>query len=173
MQFSPAPEASDERRFAAELLAVIIGDDTGSRMFWDLVDPGYAETAEIGYSEFDGSGAFIAYFSSTPEESAANVARIRRIYDDINLNGVTEEELSQAQNKVASRVVLRSERPMGRLGSLGHNWLARREYRSVPEDLRTVRGITRADIRRLLDEFPLRQLTTSTIGPLESLQLAD
>lgn len=169
MQFSPAPPASDELRFAAELLAVVIGDDTGSRMFWEMVDPGYAESADIGYSEFDGSGAFITYFSSIPEESVANLGRVRAIYDDINRNGVTEEELAQAKNKVASRIVLRSERPMGRLGSLGHNWLTRREYRSVEEDLKTVRNMNRADIRRLLDQFPLTQLTTSTIGPLESL----
>jgi predicted Zn-dependent peptidase len=171
MQFSPAPSASDPQRYAAELLAVIIGDDTGSRMFWELVDPGHAETAELGYSEFDGTGAFIAYFSSVPQEALSNAARIRKIYDSINAQGVSEEELSQAKNKVAARIVLRSERPMGRLGSLGHNWLARREYRTVQDDLTIVRSITRADIRRLLDEFPLLQLTTSTIGPLESLSL--
>lgn len=169
MQFSPAPSGQDSRRFAAELLAVIVGDDTGSRFFWELVDPGHAETAELGYSEFDGSGALMAYFSCAPDAVSANLERIARIYADINQNGVKLEELTQAQNKVAARVVLRSERPMGRLGSLGHNWLARGEYRSVQDDLATIAAITSADIRRLLEEFPLQQWTTSTIGPLERL----
>jgi predicted Zn-dependent peptidase len=61
---------------------------------------------------------------------------------------------------------------MGRLSSLGHNWLYRGEYRSVEDDLATLRGITAADIRKLLEEYPLRQLTTSAVGPLESLDAA-
>ena len=78
-------------------------------------------------------------------------------------------ELAQAKNKVASRIVLRSERPMGRLGSLGHNWLYRQEYRSVADDLLSLRSITVQDIRNLLDAFPLKQLTTVAVGPLEEI----
>lgn len=169
MQMAPAPAARDDLRFAAELLSVVVGDDTGSRMFWQLVDPGYVETAELGYNEFDGSGLYLCYFGCEPDETQKNVERVAAIFDDVNKRGVKEEELTQAKNKVLSRIVLRSERPMGRLSSLGHNWLYRNEYRTVDEDLATVRAITTADIRRLLEAYPLRQLTTAAIGPLESL----
>ncbi len=169
MLLSPAPAADHPLRFAAELLSVIVGDDTGSRMYWDLVDPGHAETAELGYNEFDGSGAFLCYFGCLPEETLNNLDRVQRIYDDVNRGGVSREELVQAQNKVASRIVLRGERPMGRLSSLGHNWIYRREYRSVADDLKTVQSVTLDEIRQLLDIYPLTRLTTATIGPLESL----
>lgn len=169
MLMAPAPPADHPLRFAAELLSVVVGDDTGSRMFWELVDPGHAETAELGYNEFDGSGAYLAYFGSDPEQAEPNVERIQKIYADINSKGVTELELTQAKNKVASRVVLRSERPMGRLASLGHNWLYRREYRPVEADLATVRSVTTDDIRKLLETYPLQQLTTAAVGPLEKL----
>ena len=166
MGMSAAPTSSDPMRYAADLLSVVVGDDTGSRMFWELVDPGYVETADLGFQEFDGSGAFLCYFSCAPEDVAANTARIQKIFDDVNQNGVTEAELSQARNKVASRIVLRSERPMGRLGSLGHNWQYCHEYRPVAADLETVASITTEDIRRLLQKFPLRLQSTSTVGPL-------
>lgn len=169
MQMSPAPAAESIMRFAADILAVIAGDDSGSRMFWEMVDPGYAEAAELSYNEFDGSGAYMCFFSCPPEETAANVERVRAIYDDINQSGVSEIELAQAKSKIASRIVLRSERPMGRLSSLGHNWLQRQEYRRVEDDLETLRSLTLADIRELLDAYPLAQLTTSAVGPLESL----
>ena len=78
---------------------------------------------------------------------------------------MTEAELSQARNKLASRIVLRSERPMGRLGSLGQNWQYCREYRPVAADLETVAQITTADIRALLDRYPLAMQTTSVVGP--------
>jgi predicted Zn-dependent peptidase len=165
MTMSPAPSAQDPQRYAADLLSVIVGDDTGSRLFWELVDPGHAESADLGFQEFDGSGAYLCYFSCNPEDTAANRARVQAIFDDLNRNGVTEAELSQARNKVASRIVLRSERPMGRLGSLGHNWQYCHEYRPVAADLDTVAKITTADIRALLDRYPLAMQTTSTVGP--------
>jgi predicted Zn-dependent peptidase len=90
------------------------------------------------------------------------------IYAEVNRNGITADELEQAKNKVSSRLVLRGERPMGRLGALGNNWLFRREYRSIEDELAIVQSITSEDIRRLLDTFPLGQTTTIGVGPLSS-----
>ncbi len=156
-------------RLAAELLSVIVGDDSGSRLYWDLVDPGLAESADLSYNEYEGSGAYLTYLCSTPESTADNLRRIAAIYDDVNEHAVTEEELEQAKNKVASRIVLRSERPMGRLSSLGSNWVYRGEYRSVQDDLDSFRKITIDDIRELLAAYPLGQLSTAAVGPLAAL----
>ena len=49
--------------------------------------------------------------------------------------GPTDDELTQAKNKVLARSVLRSERPMGRLASLGFHWAYRRDYLSVADEL--------------------------------------
>ena len=51
-----APAATDDDRFAAKLLATILGDDSGSRLFWELVDPGLAEHASLGHYEYQGTG---------------------------------------------------------------------------------------------------------------------
>jgi predicted Zn-dependent peptidase len=169
MQMEAAPNAKDDKRFAAEILSVIVGDDGGSRFYWELVDPGHAEAAEMGYNEYDGSGTYMTYLSCEPDETKENLSRIKDIYEEVNNEGVTEEELSQAKNKVASRIVLRGERPMGRLSSLGGNWVYRQEYNSIEDDINTVRSITLEDIKSLLKKYPLGQLTTTTIGPLESL----
>ncbi len=170
MQMGAAPNAQDNDRYAAEILSVIVGDDGGSRLYWGLVDPGHAEAAELGYNEYDGSGTYMTYLSCEPEKTKENLDRIKAIYDQVNSDGVQEEELNQAKNKVASRVVLRGERPMGRLSSLGGNWVYRREYRSIEDDINTLRAITTDDINALLKKYPLEQLTTTTIGPLESLK---
>ncbi len=169
MQMAAAPPAASPLRMAAELLAVIVGDDAGSRLYWELVDPGLAESADLAYNEYDGSGAYLTYLCSTPESAADNLKRIGDIYRDINERGVSEEEVAQARNKVASRIVLRSERPMGRLSSLGGNWIYRGEYRSVEEDLRSYGAITSDHIRTLLESYPLAQLSTAAVGPLAAL----
>lgn len=169
IQLAAAPACTDPRRFAAELLSVIVGDDTNSRLYWDLVDPGLAESAECGYYEFEGTGTFLTFLNGPPESTAENLRRIALIYDSINKDGVTADELEQAKNKIATRIVLRGERPMGRLSSLGGNWLARREYRTVEDDLAIVRNVSLPQIKELLAEFPLLQTTTVGVGPLSGL----
>ncbi len=166
IQLAAAPSCSDPRRFAAELLCVIVGDDANSRLYWDLVDPALVESAEVGYYEYEGAGTYLTFINGTPESTKTNLERITRLYEAVNANGVTAEELDQARNKLATRLVLRGERPMGRLSSLGGNWLTRREYRSIADDLAILRGVTLEDIRDLLVEFPLAQTTTVGVGPL-------
>ena len=60
---------------------------------------------------------------------------------------------------------------MGRLSSLGGNWVYRGEYRSVADDLQTVRAVTLDDINRLREQFPIKLSTTVGVGPRESLKL--
>lgn len=168
-QMSPAPSSASPLRFAAEILSVIVGDDSNSRLYWELIEPGDAEAAELGYNDYDGSGAFMTFLSCRPEDTARLLTKIGELYDDINQNGVTEAELEQAKNKVASRIVLRSERPMGRLSALGSNWVYRKQYRSVEDDLNTLHQLTTDDITEMLKQYPLGQQSTVAIGPLESL----
>jgi predicted Zn-dependent peptidase len=169
MQLAPAPPSTSPLRFAADLLSVIVGDDSGSRLYWSLVDTGATEACELSYNDFTDSGCWCTYLSCTPQETAENLNAIREIYDDVNAHGVTEEELEQARNKVATRVVLSAERPMGRLSALGSNWVYRREYRTLEDDLRTLQALTLRDIRELLDRYPLGQTTTVGVGPLPTL----
>ena len=166
IQLAPAPSGSDPLRFAAELLTVVVGDDCNSRLYWELLDPGLVESAEVGYYEYEETGAYLTFLNGPPKETKANLKRIAKIYADVNKQGVTSDELEQAKNKVCSRLVLRGERPMGRLGGLGNNWLFRREYRSIAEDVAIVQKISLSDIRTLLDQFPLAQTTTIGVGPL-------
>jgi hypothetical protein len=58
---------------------------------------------------------------------------------------------------------------MGRLTSLGSNWLYRTEYRSIAEDLQLIRSLPISQIHELLERFPLRMTSTAGVGPLESL----
>lgn len=168
IQLAAAPSGNDPLRFAAELLAVIVGDDSNSRLYWELLDPGLVESAEMGYYDYEETGAYLTFLNGPPDDTQSNLDRVAAIYDEVNRKGITADELEQARNKVSSRLVLRGERPMGRLASLGNNWLFRREYRSIEEELSIVRNITLSDIRRLLDEFPLGQTTTIGVGPLSS-----
>jgi predicted Zn-dependent peptidase len=166
LQLADGPAATDDDRFAAKLLATVLGDDSGSRLYWSLIDSGLAEQASLGHHDYQGAGLFITYLSSTPDQAAGNLQRVQGIYRQVESDGISSAELEQAKNKINSRVVLSSERPRGRLFNVGGNWTQRREYRSVKDDLRAVEAVTVEQTMRVLGKYPLTVNTTVCVGPL-------
>jgi predicted Zn-dependent peptidase len=165
LQLMNAPAAEDDDRFAAKLLATIVGDDSGSRFYWELVDSGLAESASLGHYEYQGAGLFMSYLSCEPPRAADNMQLVFDIYRRVERNGIDDRELAQARTKVKARVVLSSERPRNRLFSVGGNWVSQRKYRSVRDDLAAVDGVTVDAVHRVLAEYPLSVNTTLAIGP--------
>jgi predicted Zn-dependent peptidase len=169
LQLAGGPSNTDPDRYAAKILATVLGDDSGSRLFWELVDPGLAEHLSLGHSDYQGAGLFATYMSCDPEYAADNLQKIFEIYRRAEREGIAQAELDQAKSKINSRVVLGSERPRGRLFTVGSNWIARREYRSMKDDLDAVEAVTLDDLHAVLARYPLTQSTTVAIGPLEDL----
>jgi len=168
VRMSPGPAEDTNDRFAAKLLAMIIGDDSGSRLYWDLVDSGRAEHAACHHHDFLDAGIFVTQLSCEPETTHSLLDRIVEIYqgaeDDLSTN-----EVDQARNKLLSRVVLAGERPRQRLFSLGLEWAHLSRYRSVSDDLATLDTISREDLHRILAEWHLPASSSTVLaGPLSN-----
>jgi len=162
---SPAVSAQDEKRFAMSLLASIIGDSTGSRFFWALVDPAIAETAVMQYDPMDGVGAMYTYILCEPDKVSGVLDIVKGIFTDLTGDGVSEEELQKARNKVLSALTLKSELPMGRLVDLGFNWVYQEKYRTLAEDVESIKAVTVGQINDLIAEFDPGNFTQLSIGP--------
>ncbi|MDB5391464.1 MAG: processing peptidase [Planctomycetaceae bacterium] len=169
MHQAAGPHARDPQRAAADILSVIVGDAGGSRLYWELVDPGHVEMAETQFQPYHGAGVFRTLIIGPPEKTNKNLGRIKKVFEKVNRDGVTEAELQQAKSKVCSRIVLSSERPMNRLDSLGDNWVYRDNYQSVADDLNLYRSVTTTAIREYLKQYPLAQTATVAVGPLANL----
>lgn len=167
---SPGPAADSPERYAADTLAMIIGDDSGSRFYWALVDPGFAESADMGFHDYEGTGSYFTSFSCEPDNTQDNLALIQEILREVQREGVSGEELAVAKSKILSRVVRGSERPMGRMQALGMGWTYLQTYRSVDEELANFDAVSLQDIRGVLDRFPFDQLTVLALGPLAKLE---
>ena len=165
VEMAHAPAATDDDRFPAGLSAMVLGDDTGSRLFWELVDPGLAEHASLGYWEYDDAGLYLTYLCCAPDLAADNLQRIFEVYCRAERDGITEDELAQAKSKLSSRIVLSGERPRNRLSAVGTEWVQRRQYRSVRGVLDAVAAVTCDDVARVLARYPLSRTTTVAIGP--------
>lgn len=146
VRISSGPSEASEDRYAARVLASILGDEGGSRMFWDLIDTGRAEVATIWPHEFTDCGAWFTYLVCDPADVPSNRDQIDRILSDVVQNGVTQEELNQTLNKASAGIIMQSERPSNRLFGLGSRWLTKGQYLSTDERLEKIKRVTIGDV---------------------------
>ena len=171
VQLANGPATEDERRYAARVLATILGDDSGSRFYWEFMDTGRAEYAAMGSYEYQGAGVQMTYLCCAPDQAAANLRRIAEMQEEIQRHGVTEDELTLAKSKICSHIVLQSERPTNRLFAVGNAWVQRQDYRTVRDVVRCYQAVTVEDVAASLDAFPLIPNTTVAVGPLDKLEV--
>ncbi len=168
IQIAPGAEASSPDRFARHILATIYGDESGSRLFWTLIDPGLADYAAAAAYEYEGAGATMTFISCDPADAQDNMRLVDDIQQDLAQKCVTSRELEIAKNKVCSIAVRRAERPSNRLFSVGTNWLQRGDYSTLKDTIECYQAVTVADIERSLKEAPLSTHATVWAGPLNS-----
>ena len=162
---SPGVSAQDDTRFAASLLATIIGDDVGSRYFWELVDKALAESASMQFGAMDGTGTFYSYFRCSTENVTKVLDTINAIFQNLSKEGVTKDELTKAKNKVLSGLVIKNELPMGRLVELGFNWVYLHEYRTIESEINAIKEVTIEDIKSLIENLKPGNFTRLSLGP--------
>ncbi len=163
---SSGVSAQDPRRFAASLLGTIVGDDVGSRFFWELVDKALAETASMQFGKMDGTGVICSYIRCSGENLTKVLDTVNSIFNNLHKNGITEDELTKAKNKALSALVIANELPMGRLSNLGSNWLYLEKYRTIEDDINSIKAITIDDIHSLIEEINIDHYTQLSMGPV-------
>ena len=162
---SPAVSYQDKRAYAAMLLAKIIGDDTGSRFFWELVDSAVAETANMYCEAMDGVGVFYTYIRADAKNSSKVMQIVENIFKSLKKDKITAGELQKAKNKVLSGITIKNEIPMGRLLELGVNWVYLGQYRPIEDEIQRVKNVTIEDLQGLIEQFPPENFTQFSIGP--------
>jgi predicted Zn-dependent peptidase len=167
---SPGPPVHSPLRYSADTLALVVGDDSGSRLYWALIDPGLADTADMGFHDYEGTGSFFTSFCCEPGLTQKNLALVHRVLRQVQEDGISDDELRQAKSKILSRVVRASERPMGRMQAIGMTWTYLHTYRSMDEELKRFDAVSLKTIRKLLERYPIDQVTTFALGPLQKLR---
>jgi predicted Zn-dependent peptidase len=164
MAMTPGPSAQDQDRFAAKVLADVLGDSEGSRLYWALVETAIAEDADFGFYPHDGCGSFYLALTTEPDRSqkALDIAlkELKKARTDLN-----DQEVVRARNKIASQLVLQGEVPIGRMRSIGSQWMYNHEYRSLEQDMATLSAVTTDSLVKLMDQYTMDPMTIVTLGP--------
>jgi predicted Zn-dependent peptidase len=113
----------------------------------------------------DGTGAFCSYICCGGDNVTKVLDLVRGIFDDLTRNGVTEDELTKAKNKILSDLVIKNELPMGRLVDLGFNWTYLRQYQTIEDDVNAIKAVTVDDVHSLIEQFRPGDFTQLSLGP--------
>ncbi len=159
-----APAFHDDRRYAAALLAQILGLPDNSRLHWSLVEPGIAEEAQASYDPHDGSGDFFVYASGEPD-------RLDEVWSiiDAQLKGLaaslTQDDIDRLLPKIVTGTTLGAERPHDRMHRLGRLYTYLHRYWSLEEELDKVSRVTLKDLKDLCAAFPMEPVTVGRLLP--------
>jgi len=168
----PAVDVKDPDYYAAILGGSILGDGDGSRLFWNIYQKGLAESASAGIWAMEGTGIMLMEANSTPEEAPRVLKLLREELDNLLNEGVYEDELRRAKDKLISGMVLSSESTFSRMRSLANDWMTEGRLVSVEEEIQRVEKVTSEDVMRALHRFPMREKQVlTTLGPLSEAEL--
>lgn len=165
-QLWPGVSCNAPDRYALRMLCSVLADEGGSRLFWELIDTGRAETATLWPQFFDECGCVVGYLCCAPEDAEENEEILRNVIEGTLRDGVTQKEIDLARNKIASSLILSDERPSNRLFALGQSWLNRKNYEPLDVVLSRYAAVTADDMMQVAEQT-LRQpcATVKVVGP--------
>ncbi len=169
LQMVPGPSCGDEMRFASRVLSTIVGDDGSSRMYWEFLDSGLADSAGMGGYEYDDCGCLMSYLCCAPDAAQSNLQRLLDLQRTVFRDGITQNELDLAKRKIASNIVLASERTENRMFSVGSQWLTNKEFETPVEIAAHYEAVTLDDVHAAIKQYPLDQPMTVVVGPKQDL----
>jgi predicted Zn-dependent peptidase len=158
--------------YAAALAGSILGDDDGSRLYWNIYQRGLAESASAGIWAMEGTGIMLLEANSTPENAPRVLKLLKDEFKSLLDDGVHEDELRRAKDKWISSIVLSSESTFVRMRSLANDWVTEGRLISVEEETERIEKVTTGDVMRALHSFPMRdKQVLAALGPLDEAQL--
>jgi predicted Zn-dependent peptidase len=157
-----APALEDDRRYAASLLAQVLGAPDNSRLHWSLIETGIAEDAQAAFDAHDGVGQYYVFASGDPERLGEIETVIGRELESL-VASVTDDDLVRLRNKSATAATLGGERPTDRMHRLGRLWTCLGVYRPLEDELERICAVTISDLADVARAYPLRPQTLGTL----------
>jgi predicted Zn-dependent peptidase len=168
----PGVAQSDPDRYAAEVLGTILGDSSGSRLYWQVQETGLAEAIGGDYLAMDGTGLLYISASLQPAKAKRALEAIGETVAKLQHEPIGEDELRRAKTKLLSRLVMSGESTNSRMLSLCGSWVALGKLETLAEEAAQIDAVTLDDLYRLRDRVPLDgHQVVVTMGPVPESEL--
>lgn len=158
------PSMDDDRKYAASLLAQVLGASDNSRLHWALIETGIAEEAQAAFDPHDGVGDYFVFAAGDPERADSIWEAIEKELSRL-IDSVTEDDLVRLRNKAATAATLGGERPADRMQRLGRTWTYLGKQIPLEEELNRINRVTLDDLRSTFEAFPIKSTTMGRLMP--------
>lgn len=151
---TPFVEAKSDKRYAANLLASILGGGTSSRL-WQKIreENGLAYSVGASAISFQDCGLFQIFAATSPENFLQtidlSIAELGRVKHEL----IPNEELQLAKDQLSSSLLLGLEDSSVRAGNLASCEIIHGRQISVEETLQNIEKVTVEDLKKLANEF--------------------
>jgi predicted Zn-dependent peptidase len=170
---APWPSARSEDRFAASLLANVLGGGTSSRL-WQAIreERGLAYSVGAGASAFSDIGVFTIYAGTSPahldEVLDLSLLELRRVVRE----SVAEEELKLVKDQAVSSILLGLESSSVRAGALARQEIIHGRRISPDEVISRLEAVKVEDLQRIAREyFTSEGLALAALGDLNGFRV--
>ena len=170
---APWPHARSSERYAASLLASVMGGGTSSRL-WQTIreERGLAYSVGAGGSTFSDVGVFTIYAGTSPENVDEvvdlSLAEMRRVV----VERVSTEELKLAQDQATSSILLGLESSSGRVGALARQEIIHGRRIPPAEIIQNLEAVTPEDLQRVARRyFTSESLALGALGNLNGFRV--
>jgi len=160
----PGPSTQDPQRYAARVLADVVGDIEGSRLYWALVDPGVADEASMSYHPMDGLGNLLTFVTCDPDDAETVEAKMMETLAGV-ADAIQDDEVQRAKNKLATLATVDGETPLGRMRSIATHWIALQEYLPLADQIERYMAVTVDDVRAVAARYNFHPRTIARLGP--------
>lgn len=163
----------DEKRYAARLLGVILGEGMSSRLFLQVRERrGLAYRVGSVHHTYKDTGFFAAYGGLKLEKIEEGLEVIRTELERTAGEKVTEEELKKAKEMERGRLALRSESTNFLAEYFGIKFILDREIETFEEYLKKIEAVTTENIQDVAkDLFRKDRYNLQIIGPFKNNNL--
>lgn len=155
----------DDRRFAAGLLAVVLGGGMASRLFVEVRERrGLTYGIDAGEATYSDAGMWSVEFACAPDRLPTILDVVRGQLDAVAEHGVTARELADAKTQMRGQTVLSYEGPSSRMGRLGTSALLG-DDRSLDDVLARYDAVTPEELRVEAERIFSQRPTLGLVGP--------
>ena len=164
----PGLSLTDPRRFALDLLNVILGEGMSSRLFLEIRDKmGLAYNIYSSSDHFLDAGCMTVYAGVDPKNITAT---LKAIMEQLALikEPVPEEELVRAKEMAKGRMMLRMEDTRDVAGWTGGQEILSGRALRIEQVTKLIDEVTAADMQKIAEELLVSdQLRLAVVGPVK------
>ncbi len=142
--------AYDPERYAADMLAAILGGSWSARM-WDVVRDrlGLAYTVHTSNDNYTNRGHFTTYAGVAHENVERALSAMVKEYKKIRDGGVTEKELKRSKDSMKGHTLIALESSSSVANFVGIEEVLTEKPLTVEEVFKKIDALTRADIQAI------------------------